>query len=226
MSHQDSADDKSRPFLTRAYGLTSVEGARALYDEWAASYDNDLADPSHDWVAPAIAAGALLDLLDGSKKSGNEMEILDAGCGTGLVGTALAKQTEAKPSQLKLHIDGIDLSTGMLEMAKKTGAYRSLSTADMSKALDIKKNYDACICIGVLTQGHVGPAVLREFVSVLKSGGYVVATVREDIWASAGYQAAIEELEREGKVKVLSTESLDSLRGAKITMKLPVLQKL
>jgi ubiquinone/menaquinone biosynthesis C-methylase UbiE len=72
----------------------------------------------------------------------------------------------------------------------------------------------------------VGTSVLREFVRVLKPGGYVVATVREDIWASAGYEAVVEELEREGKVKVLSTESLDSLRGAKITMKLPVLQKL
>ena len=216
-----------RPFLTRAYNLSSVDDARALYDEWATTYDKDLADPSHDWVAPALAAAALLNFFNNAEQtgSGETLKILDAGCGTGIVGVDLAKQSAGK--DLKLKIDGIDLSTGMLDVARKTGIYGDLETADMSQPLSIKdQSYDGVICVGVLTQGHVGPGVLPEFVRLVKPGGCVVATVRGDIWETGGYKKEIEMLEREGKVQILSANSEDSLRGANIKMRLPVLKRL
>lgn len=227
MSHTGSDEQYQYPFLTRAYNLTSVEGARALYDEWATSYDKDLQDPSHDWVAPGLAAAALLDFFSKGRAGSGSFEVLDAGCGTGIVGTTLVRQSEAKQFQPKPDIDGVDLSTGMLDVARKTGAYRSLSTADMSKALDIKDHqYDAVTCVGVLTKGHVGPDVIREFARVLKQGGCLVATVREDIWESGGYKAVIDELERDQRVQLISADSVDSLKGAGITMKLPILKRL
>jgi hypothetical protein len=54
-------------FLTRAYNLSTVDDARYLYDEWATTYDKDLADPSHDYAAPALAGGALLDFFNNGK---------------------------------------------------------------------------------------------------------------------------------------------------------------
>jgi predicted TPR repeat methyltransferase len=220
-------DRTERPFLTRAYNLSSVDDARALYNEWATTYDKDLADPSHDWVAPALAVAALLDFFNNAEQdgSGETLEILDAGCGTGIVGAILAKQSAAK--NLKLKIDGVDLSTGMLDVARKTGVYRCLETADMSKPLSIKdQSYHGVICVGVLTQGHVGPGVLPEFARSVKPSGCVVATVREDIWETGGYKREIDGLEREGKVQMVSANSEDSLRGASIKMRLLVLKRL
>lgn len=219
-----------RPFLTRAYKLSSVDEARALYNEWATTYDKDLADPSHDWVAPALTAAALLEFLDNSTKngSGTQLEILDAGCGTGIVGAALAAQSATRTPEVKLEIDGIDLSTGMLDIARKTGAYRSLETADMSQPISSidDQSYDGVICVGVLTQGHVGPDVLQEFSRLLKPGGCAAVTVREDIWETGGYKRQVDELESQGKVRVVSNKSENSLRGASIKMKLLVWERL
>lgn len=216
-----------RPFLTRAYNLTSVDEARALYNEWAATYNQDLAHPSHDWVAPALTAAALLEFFNNTEqvRGGEALEILDAGCGTGIVGSALAAQSAAE--NLQLEIDGIDLSTGMLDVARKTGAYRRFDTADMSKSLAIEdRSYHGVICVGVLTQGHVGPDVLPEFVRVLKPGGCAAVTVREDIWESGGYKRQVEGLDKEGRVQVVIAKSEDSLKGASIKMKLLVLKRL
>ncbi|KAK5053980.1 hypothetical protein LTR84_001942 [Exophiala bonariae] len=220
--------EADRPFLTRAYKLSGVDEARDLYNEWAATYDQDLADPSHDWVAPALTAAALLDFFSDANSSETPLQILDAGCGTGIVGAALALQTPARDPKINTDIDGIDLSTGMLDVARKTGAYRRLDTADMSGSLESIEDgsYDGVICVGVLTQGHVGPGVLREFSRLLKTGGCAAVTVREDIWESGGYKTVVEGLEKEGKIKVVRNTSEDSLRGASIKMKLLVLERL
>src|SRR5579875_3630878 len=98
------------PHLERAYALTDTDEARALYDEWAESYDADLTDASQGYVAPTVAAQTV------ARVAGVDGEILDAGCGTGLVGVALTDLGART-------IDGVDLSPGMLEQAKATGAY-------------------------------------------------------------------------------------------------------
>ena len=226
MSQTTPVDNTNRPFLERAYKLsnTDIEGTRQFYDEWAATYDSDLADPSHDWVAPSLSAKALLEYFQHTPTSNSAIEILDAGCGTGIVGVALAKQAS---QNVKFKIDGIDLSQGMLDIARKTGVYGSLEIADMSGPLAVQTgSYDAVICVGVLTQGHVGPGVLFELARVLKPGGCIVATVREDIWESGGYKKEIERLESDGMIEIVSAKSENSLKGANITMKVPVLKRL
>ena len=116
MSEPTENRTAEQSFLTRAYNLSTVDDARALYDEWATTYDADLADHSHGWVAPAIAGAALLNFFKKAEQDrrGETLDILDAGCGTGIVGAALAKQPFAK--NRKLQIDGIDLSKGMLDV--------------------------------------------------------------------------------------------------------------
>lgn len=234
MAARSTDNEADRPFLTRAYNLSSVDEARTLYNEWAATYNKDLADPSHDWVAPALTAAALLDFFGNADASPNtgkaRLQILDAGCGTGIVGAALASQCAARSQGTKteIDIDGIDLSTGMLDIARQTGAYRRLDTADMSGPLTSIADgaYDGVICVGVLTQGHVGPGVLREFSRLLKPGGCAAVTVREDIWESGGYKSLVDDLEKEKEVRVVSNTSEDSLRGANIKMKLLVFERL
>ncbi|KND86614.1 Williams-Beuren syndrome chromosomal region 27 protein [Tolypocladium ophioglossoides CBS 100239] len=204
--------------LARAYALSDVSATRTLYDEWAHTYDKEMAEATQDYVGPALAGTYTLKCI-GPDHMANA-RLLDAGCGTGLVGVHLAK-LGAK------NIDGIDLSPGMLDIARRAGVYKSLDTADLSKPIAHEDgSYKAVVCIGTFTQGHVGPEAFSEFVRVVERGGFVIATVLGTIWASGGYEAKVAELAREGKVKILSAEMEDYRRGAGVQARMVVLQVL
>ncbi|KAF4467305.1 hypothetical protein FALBO_5809 [Fusarium albosuccineum] len=191
----------------RIYSLTSVDHARSVYDEWAKTYNTELAQKNQDYVAPATAATYVAKAL-GTPTIDKNVEILDAGCGTGLVGEFLARLGAKK-------IDGVDLSPGMLDEARELGAYRSLDVTDLSRPLAVKdSSYDVVTCVGTLTQAHVGPEAISEFVRVVKPGGYIVATVIQEIWQSGGYESHVKNLFDQGKIKVLSAEVEDYRRGA------------
>lgn len=159
--------------IERVFKLTSTDEARSTYDEWAERYNHDMLGEAQDYVAPATASEYV------KKYAGtpdiDTLKILDAGCGTGLVGVGLAKRGATD-------IHGIDLSPGMLKVARETGVYRSLSVADLSQSLgQASQAYDVVVCVGTMTQGHVGPEAFDEFVRVGKPGGFIVSTVRETV---------------------------------------------
>lgn len=203
----------------KIYTLSSTDDTRTFYDDWAKSYDKGVLDESQDYVGPAIAAATLLKHL-GSTTIDKSFEILDAGCGTGLVGTNLTKAGARI-------VDGVDLSPGMLEVARDTGVYRKLDVADLSRPLSAKdQSYDAVLCIGTLTEAHVGPEAIDEFVRVVKRGGFVVATVLGKIWEPNGYEARVKSLAEQGKVKLVSAELEDYRRTAGLQARMVVLQSL
>ena len=200
------------PLIERAYSLTDPDQARALYDEWAGTYDDDLASDSQGYVAPAVAAEAVV------RASGVDGEILDAGCGTGLVGVALAERGARS-------IDGVDLSPGMLAKAKETGVYRRLAPADLSRPLPVSADsYDVVVCVGTLTHGHVGPAAFGEFVRLARPGGTIVATVLDDIWDSGVYRAEVDRLAQMAMVEVVSTDVVDYRKAAEVSARMVVLR--
>ena len=211
--------------LQRVYALKSsdIDEMRSIYDEWASTYDSDLAESSQDYVGPGIAASYVAKTLaessfKGPKIDDSSLVILDAGCGTGLVGIHLAK-LGAK------NVDGIDLSPGMLDVARRTGSYRNLDTADLSKPLPNKNGeIDVITCVGTLTQGHVGPQAIDEFVRVVKHGGVIVATVLDAIWAKEGYEAKVNELAAAGKIQILHVGLEEYRRGAGVQARMIVLQ--
>jgi len=63
----------------RVYGAKSNEELKKEYDAWAADYDRDV--ESVRYSLPALAAG-----LFGRYVAADAGEVLDAGCGTGLLG--------------------------------------------------------------------------------------------------------------------------------------------
>jgi predicted TPR repeat methyltransferase len=198
--------------IERAYALSDPEEARALYDEWAQSYDDDLAQDSQGYVAPAVAAETVL------RAAGVDGEILDAGCGTGLVGVALAERGART-------IDGVDLSPGMIAKAKETGVYRRLAPADLSRPLPVSADaYDVVVCVGTLTHGHVGPAAFGEFVRLARPGGTIVATVLDDIWDSGGYRAEVDRLAQMAMVEIVSTDVVDYRKAAAVSARMVVLR--
>lgn len=195
-------------FISRATAVSADENVQQLYNDWAATYDQDMHEASQEYVAPVLAAQAVGKSIGTTESIPAEAVILDAGCGTGLVGVALAK-LGAKT------IDGADFSQGMLDVARKTGAYRDLKPADLSKRLEIDDGtYDVVTCVGTLTQGHVGPGVLQEFVRVTKKGGVIVATVKETVWSKQGFDTEVQRLVSGGQVELLGAGLEDYRKGA------------
>ncbi|MFP5071863.1 class I SAM-dependent DNA methyltransferase [Pseudonocardia nantongensis] len=200
------------PHLERAYTLSGPADARDLYDEWAATYDADLTGEAQGYVAPSVTAVAVV------AAAGTGGEILDAGCGTGLVGVELHRRGVGT-------IDGVDVSPGMLEQARATGAYRDLREADLTAALDLPDDrYDVVVCVGTLTHAHVGPSAVAEFVRVVRPGGYLVATVLDDAWEAGGYRAEVDRLCAGDVVEAVSIGLAPYRSGQHVECRLMVLR--
>ncbi len=154
------------------------------YDDWATDYDETLADWRYE--APEQVVQMLRAELSA------ESVILDAGCGTGLVGRALHEAGFET-------IDGIDVSSRSLQTAEGSGAYRKLQEIDMQKMpLPIPDDrYDGLACVGVLTYLTDSIGTVREFSRVVKPGGVVVLTQRSDLFMERRFRDVLKQLSDE-----------------------------
>ena len=138
----------------------------ALYDQYAGSFDQDLLD-NLGYRGPEA-------ILDGIRRAGiaGPLDILDAGCGTGLAGLA------AKP--LARRLDGIDLSEKMAEQARRRGVYDSVTVADLVPEMASRAaSYDLVIAADVLIYlGDLDP-VFAASRAALRTGGHFAFTVEQ-----------------------------------------------
>ena len=156
----------------------------AYYDNWADTYDATL--HSWDYTAPSDGARLLVE-------RGGSAPVLDIGCGTGLTGQALA-DLGFEP------IDGIDLSVASLQRARRRAVYRELLQVDLQQ-LPLPHPTDAygtMFCIGVLSYVPDAEPLLRETARVVRSGGTVVLSQRDDIWAERDFGGLLGRLQAEG----------------------------
>ena len=168
----------------------STDALMEVYDGWADRYDRELLE---DWgyTSPQKAVQLLLEAMDSPM-----LAVLDAGCGTGLVGVLLK---EAGLSSLT----GIDYSLGMLAEAERKGVYDALHTMDMNLPLTLPSDsYDAVTCIGTFTSTHVKPEAVKELARVTRSGGVLVFTVRDDYWQSTNFIDLVIELHVSGVARI------------------------
>jgi predicted TPR repeat methyltransferase len=176
-------------------GLSNIskksDDVAKYYNNWAKDYNETLADWQYD--APEQVASLLYSRLS------PQSVILDVGCGTGLSGSALNLAGFTS-------IDGIDISDHSLEIAGKTGAYRALHTMNLQQLpLPIPNNcYDGIACVGVLTYLTNSIGTLREFSRIVRSGGVVAMTQRNDLFTERGFQNLLEGLLKEGVIKQMS----------------------
>ncbi|HEX3087236.1 MAG TPA: class I SAM-dependent methyltransferase [Ilumatobacteraceae bacterium] len=147
---------------------------RERYDVWAADYDRDLDDLK--WSAPQAGAERCAHFAE------EGAEILDAGCGTGLVGVALAALGYAR-------IVGFDLSTGMLERSAERGVYAELHQGSLLDRLPFDDGrFGSVVSVGVFTLGHVDGSAFAELARVTRPGGHVSFTFRDDAVDRLGYR--------------------------------------
>lgn len=161
-----------------------------IYQKWAALYDKDNDDELGTVSQPNSVQIFQRYVKDKSKY------IIDVGCGTGLVGLQLKKLGYK-------NFDGVDLSQEMIDIAIDRG-YASLFLGNLNETLPIEGDqYEAAICVGVFTHGHVGPSRLEELIRIVKPGGIICFTVNEDVYESYGFDEAIKSQELAGLWKVL-----------------------
>lgn len=171
--------------LNKVYTATNHEELMDAYKDWATDYDKDTVD-RFGYVAHISSAQALHDAIDD-----RGAHILDAGCGTGLVAETLAHLGYR-------NIDALDYSEEMLEVAEKKGLYKDYIQADLSRDLDIDKNkYDAVVCTGTFTYGHIDADGFERLIRITKPGGINCFTIRDGAYQEYGYREKMVELEQQ-----------------------------
>ena len=171
------------------------------YELWARTYDEDVS--SEGYCGPEFITDFLVSLsvdcdLEIDIKD-NDLAILDAGCGTGLVGVALAQKGYRQ-------IDGCDLSPAMVEKARTTGVYKTLKgDIDLTQRNSVYSDdhYDVVICCGTFTNGHLPPEALKELVRLAKPQGLVLVSARKSYYDSTDFEAVCTGLREENRVKLL-----------------------
>lgn len=175
--------DIKHGFNSLKEGSTNSIDIAAYYDDWAETYDTTLKD--WDYQAPEDAAAALCQYL----KSGDD--VLDVGCGTGMFGMALSRH-------LPCQIEGLDISAASLVIAKKQGAYDHLQRHDLQVSpLPVADNaFEAAACVGVLTYIEEAAGLLADLCRVVRPGGHILFTQRDDRWVESNFDALMDDFEK------------------------------
>jgi ubiquinone/menaquinone biosynthesis C-methylase UbiE len=164
------------------YKLTTSEELLKYYQDWTKKnkYKQDMIN--WKYTAPQETVLVLKKYA-----LNNKCKILDAGCGTGLVGIELKKCGYS-------NIDGVDFSQNMLDLIPQ-GIYKKIEKVDLNKPLKFKTNmYDVVMCVGTFTYGHVKPQALDELIRITKNGGLICFTINEGIYEEYGFDNKIKEL--------------------------------
>lgn len=194
--------------LDKVYTAKDHSELMDAYKDWAGDYDNDTVD-KFGYVAHIVASDRLhANLNDPSAV------VLDAGCGTGLVGEVLAEKGYTT-------MDALDYSAEMLEEAKnKRDVYRDYLHVDLSKPLPMETDaYDAIVSAGTFTYGHVEPSAFEELVRITKKGGLITITIREGAYDDHGYPAKMEELVENGTWEQVEIRDEDYLKNESVGCK-------
>lgn len=159
-----------------APGRASDEFLARLYAKRAANWDTMMREGGYrgaHLVSDALArVVSRLDTLD----------VLDAGCGTGQVGTLVRGRCR--------QLEGVDLSPEMLARAAATGAYARLHESELVQFLrSHPRQYDAVTCAATLIHfGDLRPPLHAARIA-LRANGLLVFTVFSDEIASDGFRA-------------------------------------
>ncbi len=168
--------------VSKSYGAKSVEEQQSAYDEWAGQYEQDLC--AMGYRIPAVIATVFTRFVPLGTTP-----ILDAGCGGGI-------QTEALALLGYDAITGIDLSTGMLEIARRKGIYQELRQMTLGERLDFPDNhFSAVLSSGTITPGHAPAHSFDELIRVTRNQALIIFSLRDDAKQEPEYPAALKRLE-------------------------------
>lgn len=160
----DNAQDTKTRALHEVYEAEDPAVTAAVYDDWSKDYESHMQGVGY--THPAMVAGLLCRY-----QPAGPAPVLDAGCGTGILGELLVSLGYPE-------IFGLDASTGMLARAEKRGIYRNLRPGLLGGPLDYADDTFAAVAsAGVFTQGHAPLDGLDELARITRPGGHIVFSI-------------------------------------------------
>jgi predicted TPR repeat methyltransferase len=138
-----------------------------IFDSFAASFESKLAHLLYR--APSLVQAMI-------ERSGvapaRDLDVLDAGCGTGLCGPLVAPYAR--------RLTGVDLSAGMIEQAKAKAVYDELVHDELTRFLRSRPGaYDLVVSADTLVYfGDLGDVAAAAH-AALRPGGMLVFTLEE-----------------------------------------------
>ncbi|MEQ8254918.1 MULTISPECIES: class I SAM-dependent DNA methyltransferase [Roseovarius] len=178
--------------LDDVYGAKTPEESRAIYDNWSTGYDADCL--SQGFRLPGLGAALL-----GRYLGETDAPVLDACCGTGLVGETLRLMEYGR-------VVGCDLSPDMLKFADRTGAYEQLEVADTGVGLPFDDDaFAGFVCVGAFGPGHAPPVTLEHLARVTRPGGIGVFNLLDATYEEQGFPPVLDKLAASGAWEVIYT---------------------
>ena len=137
------------------------------FDSFAASFEVKLA--KLHYRAPELVAARLAET---GVSPARALDILDAGCGTGLCGPLFAPYA--------CRLVGVDLSEGMLAHAKEKRVYDELVRAELTAYLQAHRDeFDLIVTADTLVYFGALESVAAAAAGALRHGGRLIFTVEE-----------------------------------------------
>jgi len=200
--HRSNPHDAMHEAIRDSMSLDGdAEKLSNYYRDWAETYDDDVA--SHGYGLPSMMVRTVESALTARDPEAQHLDrsirVVDAGCGTGLVGAALC---DAGFDDLH----GVDLSEEMIQHAARRGVYSSLMGAvDLSNRVpdELRGSADLVTAGGVFTVGHAPPSALETMASIARPLGVLVVSTREAYLESTNFVNVAEQLERKGLLRLL-----------------------
>lgn len=137
----------------------------AIYENRAAAWNRSIDD-----VGGYAAARLIAEAVARHAGNGIRLDILDAGCGTGLVGQRIHQHAK--------RLDGVDISQAMLDHAQASGHYQQLYLSDLEEfAASHPQAYDVVTSAATLIHfGDLAP-VFASMATTLRDGGRFIFTL-------------------------------------------------
>lgn len=158
-------------YLLAATNGVDVERApapyiEALFDADASHFDSHLVNTLH-YDTPQ----RLLDLCVGLLRGARKKDMLDIGCGTGLVGASFAPYVRS--------LVGVDLSVNMLNLAEERHVYHRLVRDDLLTMMrkESAASYDIVTAADVFIYHGTLDDIFREAKRLLRTGGMFLFSV-------------------------------------------------
>jgi predicted TPR repeat methyltransferase len=189
----------------------TVEETLQLYAEWAESYDADI--ESWGYATPERICAALADRLDD-----RETPILDFGCGTGYSGRALKSFGFTT-------LDGTDVSSDMIAVARTRGIYRRLWVSEPGDPGASPGDYRVITAMGVISKGAAPADMLRPVLTALAPGGLLALSYNDATLQDPAYTDAMAAVLREGLARTIFEEYGDHLPGKDMKSTVYILEK-
>jgi SAM-dependent methyltransferase len=176
---------------------------KEIWTSWSEDYYKSLYKDIREYPSLVMRHRYILDLFDQDGR-----RVLDIGCGPGEMVKDLA--------QRGCEVCGVDISVGMLEVARKT-----LRDANGNKAISLgcgnieslsfrDKAFDGVICAGVIEYLGDDAMALEELNRILRVGGTMILTVRNKVCPARFLDLMINRMRR----STLGNRSLKTIKDS------------